>query len=135
MGVLKKKKVTTLNNPYIHYQEKKEKLNAEHKKKLVRRLSIFGTLALMVIGVMVSTLISQHSRLEAKKQEEVRLEKSLAKYKQQETLLNEELTKLNDEEYIAKLARKDYFLSGKGEVIFNIPESKNKAKKDKESSY
>ena len=32
--------------------------------------------------------------------------------------------KLNDDDYIAKLARKEYFFSKKNEIIFNIPEDK-----------
>ncbi len=34
--------------------------------------------------------------------------------------------KLNDDDYIAKLARKEYFLSEKNEIIFSIPENKKK---------
>ena len=40
----------------------------------------------------------------------------------EEEQLKEEIVKLNDDEYIAKLARKEYFLSDDGEIIFNLPE-------------
>jgi len=49
-------------------------------------------------------------------------------------MLEEEIVKLNDDEYISKLARKDYFLSENGEVIFNIPENKDKDEKKEKST-
>ena len=52
------------------------------------------------------------------------MNKELVSLKKDEVLLKEEIVKLNDDEYIAKLARKDYFLSDKDEIIFTLPETK-----------
>lgn len=41
-------------------------------------------------------------------------------------MLQEEIVKLNDDDYIAKLARRDYFLSENNEIIFNLPKEKGK---------
>ena len=46
---------------------------------------------------------------------------------EQETL-KRQLVKLDDDDYIAKLARKDYFLSENNEIIFSIPENKKKTR-------
>ena len=43
-------------------------------------------------------------------------------------LLKEEIVKLNDDDYIAKLARKEYFLSDDNEIIFTLPEKRKKRK-------
>ena len=53
--------------------------------------------------------------------------------KDKQSALEEEIVKLNDDEYIAKLARRDYFLSDEGEIIFNIPDSDKE--KEEEVSY
>ena len=52
----------------------------------------------------------------------MKLEETLAKLERKQTMLENEIVKLNDDDYIAKLARSEYFLSDKGEIIFNIPE-------------
>jgi len=62
------------------------------------------------------------------KEEKQKADQELVALKKDETILKEEIIKLNDEEYIAKLARKDFFLSDSNEIIFNLPAEK----KDKE---
>ena len=71
-------------------------------------------------------LFSQHSALKAKEEHKSKLEAKLSELQKKETKLKEEIIKLNDDEYIAKLARKEYFLSDDGEVIFNLPENEGK---------
>ncbi len=53
----------------------------------------------------------------------------LEEVQEEQEMLKRQLVKLNDDDYIAKLARKEYFLSDKNEIIFSVPE--NKKKKDK----
>ena len=38
-------------------------------------------------------------------------------------MLKLQISKLNDDEYIGKLLRKEYFLSEEGEIIFTLPDS------------
>ena len=121
--------VTPMENEYVRQQENKHKASSKRKKRLVRRLSVFFVLAIAITGFMVSTLISRAQVLEDKKAEKVQLEKNIDALKEKQTALEEEIVKLNDDDYIAKLARRDYFLSDNGEIIFNIPESG----KDKEN--
>ena len=58
--------------------------------------------------------------------EKEQLEKELVALKKEEVLLKEEIVKLNDDDYIAKLARKEYFLSDDNEIIFTLPETENR---------
>ncbi|EFS04534.1 DivIC family protein, partial [Listeria seeligeri FSL S4-171] len=48
--------------------------------------------------------------------------------KDEEEALNNQIKKLHDDDYIAKLARSEYYLSKDGEIIFNIPEENSKQK-------
>ena len=43
--------------------------------------------------------------------------------------LKEQIKRLNDKEYIEKLARSEYFLSNDGEIIFKLPEEKKESEK------
>lgn len=77
---------------------------------------------------MISTYISQIAALDEREAEKKQLQRQLSGLERQQQILEEEIVKLNDDEYIAKLARKEYFLSEENEIIFNLP------KKEEEKS-
>lgn len=124
MSATKKQSVAKMQSSYIHQHEINE-IGAKRKRKLLfRRLIVFFVFASLISYFMISTLISQASSLDEIKAEQKQLKEELNTLVKTETILKEEIVKLNDDEYIAKLARKDYFLSEEGEVIFNIPQEK-----------
>lgn len=125
MSANKTSNIAKLQTNYALQQEESQISVARRKKVLYRRLAVFFTLAAVVSYLMVSTLISQNSVLANKAEEIEQLEKELGSLKDDEILLKEEIVKLNDDEYIAKLARKEYFLSEDNEIIFTLPEKKN----------
>ena len=124
MSSLRKRKVAKIENPYVEQQEKKVQTVKKKKRGLVRRLTLYSVFAAIFLILAVSTLITQNIALDEKVQQKDSLDQKLAKMEKRETLLKEEIVKLNDEDYIAKIARRDYFLSDKGEIIFNLPKVK-----------
>jgi len=122
MNAIRKRNISKLENEYTQQSEKAGIAEKRKRKVLFRRLAVFFVLATIISAVMISTFISRTSALETKLDEKERLETELANLQKQQKHLEEEIVKLNDEEYIAKLARRDYFLSQEGEIIFNIPE-------------
>lgn len=124
MSSLRKRKVAKIENPYVEQQEKKVQTVKKKKRGLVRRLTLYSVFAAIFLILAVSTLITQNIALDEKVQQKDSLNQKLAKMEKRETLLKEEIVKLNDEDYIAKIARRDYFLSDKGEIIFNLPKVK-----------
>ncbi|MFK2826953.1 septum formation initiator family protein [Bacillus sp. B190/17] len=123
MSGLNKRKVTALKNAFVFSQARKELFMARHKQKLYRRLSAFCIVALLVSIGLMSTVFSKTAQLEKQKLAKEEAESALVELKQQQKQYEEELERLDDDEYIAELARKNYFLSDEGEIIFNIPES------------
>ncbi|MBT2688724.1 septum formation initiator family protein [Bacillus sp. ISL-47] len=134
MSVSKKRNIAKIETSYVRQQEAAEISAGRKRKLLFRRLAAFFTLASVLSFFMISTLVSQSAALEEKVEEKNRLDKELAALKKKEVILEEEIVKLNDDEYIAKLARKDYFLSDNNEIIFNLPEETDKDKQNKEKS-
>lgn len=128
MGVKPKYTVTSLDNHYMLEQEVSARSAARRRKLLIRRLSVFLVFTIVVCILLISTLVSRESALKAKEAEKVHAEEKLAKLEKRQLMLENEIVKLNDDEYIAKLARSEYFLSDKGEIIFNIPKDKEKEK-------
>lgn len=124
MSSLRKRKVAKIENPYVAQEEKKVQKVEKKKRGLMRRLTLYSVFAAVFLILAVSTLITQNVALDEKVQQKEELKGKLAKLEKDETLLKEEIVKLNDDDYIAKIARRDYFLSEKGEIIFTLPKGK-----------
>lgn len=132
MGVIKKKSIAKIENQYVQQREIAGIAESRKRKLLFRRLAVFGLFAAVISYLMISTFVSQTAALEKKQKEKEMLEQKLASLEKKQEILDEEIVKLNDDEYIAKLARKEYFLSEKNEIIFNLPKDK---KESQDSAY
>jgi cell division protein DivIC len=130
MSAIRKKNIAKIENQYVQQREKAGIAESRKRKLLFRRLAVFALFASVISYLMISTYISQSSAFEKKQEDKEQLEQKLANLQKEQEILDEEIVKLNDDEYIAKLARKEYFLSEKNEIIFNLP----KEKKDSQDS-
>jgi cell division protein DivIC len=124
MSAVREKNVAKIQSTYVKQQEYAEIATSRKRKLLIRRLSLFLAFAVFVSYFMVSSFITQASVIDAKKAQKKQLDKQLTALKKQQDVLKEDIVKLNDDDYIAKLARKEYFFSDKNEIIFNIPDKK-----------
>ena len=102
------KKVEHIGNQYTS-QENKKKQRQKMKMRVVRRrIALFGGILLAIILILLVLLVIQRHNND---QDAV-------------IALKEKLNNLNDKDYIEKIARDDYYLSNKGEVIFRLPDDK-----------
>jgi cell division protein DivIC len=126
MSAVREKNVAKIQTTYLEQQEMAEISTARKRKLLMRRLSLFMTFAIFVSYFMISSFLSQNAVVEAKAAQKKKLDQKLTELKKQQDILKEDIVKLNDDDYIAKLARKEYFFSDKdgSETIFNLPEDK-----------
>ncbi|WP_042354641.1 FtsB family cell division protein [Bacillus rubiinfantis] len=122
MGAVNQRNVSKIQTTYVQQQEYAEIASARKRKLLIRRLSLFFVLASIIAYLMISSLLSQSATLEVKAAQKQKLEQQFTELKKKESILKEDILKLNDKEYLAKLARKEYFFSKKGEIIFTIPD-------------
>ncbi|MCM3444314.1 FtsB family cell division protein [Metabacillus halosaccharovorans] len=122
MSLERSKKITELQSQYAMEQERQQQISKRRKRGLFRRLLLLGILVIVTSSVIVTTLFSQSSAINEKNEQKEKLEEELAGLEKEENILREEIVKLNDDEYIAKIARRDYFLSDDNEIIFNIKE-------------
>ena len=135
MGLKKDKsaatsEVTSIRNDYVRSVERQEKRQQAHKVRLFRRLTVFGLLVLMASVWIGITVYNQSQTIAEKEQARAESLAALEQVEREQAQLQEQIMLLNDEEYIAKLARKEYFLSDEGEIIFTLPkeEGENKEK-------
>ena len=84
----------------------------------------------IILILLVLLVIQRHSN--DQDAVERKQEAQFQKQQDEEIALKEKLNNLNDKDYIEKVARDDYYLSNKGEVIFRLP-GDNKSSKSKSS--
>ncbi|MFX3673700.1 MAG: septum formation initiator family protein [Paenisporosarcina sp.] len=125
--------VSSINKEYVRSVERQEKRQQDHKVRLLRRLSAFAVLVVIMMGWITLTMFSQSKALAAKEQRKQEALEALAEVNEEQEMLKSQIIKLNDDDYIAKLARKEYFLSEEGEIIFSIPENEKNDKKKEDS--
>ena len=126
MSAVREKNVAKIQTTYLEQQEMAGISTARKRKMLMRRLSLFMTFAIFVSYFMISSFLSQNAVIDAQATQKKKLEQKLTELKNQQDILKEDIVKLNDDDYIAKLARKEYFFSDKdgSETIFSLPEDK-----------
>ena len=111
--------------------------NAKKARKAVllrRRLAIFLVIAVVSIIGLAQWSSMQNDRLAEKKQKMIEVTDQLEEALSKQELLNLQIAKLEDDEYIAKLARKEFFLSEEGEIIFTIPKTTDEEETEQEKS-
>lgn len=118
--------VSSIQTEYVQSLQKKEQRKQARKVRLYRRLTVFAVIVMLSLGLLTHTLYKQKQVLAAKEQEKVEMLAKLEEVKKEQKQLRVQLEKLNDDEYIAKLARKEYFLSDQNEIIFSTPSNKKK---------
>ncbi|WP_028400962.1 FtsB family cell division protein [Ectobacillus panaciterrae] len=90
------------------------------KKRLLRRLTLFLTFALTVVISLNITFYKQKANIKKQQAQIQELKRELGTLSAEQKKLNGQVQNLNDDEYIAKIARRDYFFSKPGEVIIPI---------------
>lgn len=133
--VAKKRKststVASIETEYVRSYQKKETWRRNQKKRLKRKLLIYAIIATIALGGLAQMYFKQQRVLAAKHEQYEKMKAQLENVKEEQEALNKQLEKLDDDEYIAKLARQQYFLSDGKEIIFSVPENDtNNEKKD-----
>ncbi|MGE7954711.1 FtsB family cell division protein [Lysinibacillus xylanilyticus] len=130
------KNFTKLDNDYVRNTDRAINRKKQLLKRKIRRIVFFTIVPVVIIAFLINILFQQSKTLAVKEKKKDEANQHLTEMKEEQDSLNLKIKQLEDDEYIAKLLRKDYFLSEEGEIIFIIPEEKeNKGdipeKKDK----
>ncbi|GAE27702.1 cell division protein DivIC [Halalkalibacter wakoensis JCM 9140] len=116
-------RVREMDKSYIQQREQELELAARKRKGLFRRLSVLAIVVIALGSIACVSLYTQASMLDEKRQEQVVLEEQLRQLQVEETQLREDVVNYNDLDYIAEIARRDYFLTKPGETLFKLPGS------------
>ncbi|KIO69426.1 hypothetical protein B4064_1271 [Caldibacillus thermoamylovorans] len=89
---------------------------------LIRRLTLFFVFVAIVSYTLIKTLYTQATVLNEKQDQLKEVQAEYNQIKENQEILKENITKLQDDEYVGKYARQEYYLSDEGEIIFSIPD-------------
>ena len=93
-------------------------------KKNTRRFLVFGISSFLIIAVVLISVSKIVFEIIDKYKEAKELEEKKIVLEEKEKDLNNEILKLQDQEYLAGYAREKYFYSKNGELIIRIPSDK-----------
>ena len=86
--------------------------------KRKRRMMLAVVLTLTILGCIGWTMVDIKRQIAIQERQLAQLQEEKAMLLQEQERLNTELEKMNDPEHIAKLARKNYFLTYPNEILF-----------------
>ncbi|HJH10107.1 MAG TPA: septum formation initiator family protein [Metalysinibacillus jejuensis] len=115
-------KYAKMDNEYIRAKELQKAKQKKQKKLVLRRVFFFFCLPFIVIVWFISTVVNQSTMIEEKQAMLDEAKANLKNVEKQQELLEMQITQYEDDEYIAKILRKEYLLSEDGEIIFVMPE-------------
>ncbi|WP_102029453.1 FtsB family cell division protein [Salirhabdus sp. Marseille-P4669] len=122
---VKNNRVTKLDSAYTRNYDAHQERIKKRKKRLYRRLSLFVVLVVCLFGSLITYHMNQRSTYENKLKEYEQLQQNMDTLQAEEKNLQEEIKLLKDTDYVLQIARKDYFLTKEGEIIFKIPEDES----------
>lgn len=130
----KTQNITQIKNTYTQEQTLKKQISTNLQRKARRRLlaiMIVGLLMVVPLGINVVKNLFEIRSLDGKIAETKEINVTLAEENQN---LKVQVGLLQDDEYVAKIARSRYYLSKDGELIFSLPEDNRSKAAEKEIS-
>lgn len=113
------------------YTKKKYSDFQKQQKQLIfrrRRLAIIFFIAFVMFGVVGVNLMRDYNKLDEFKEQLAQEEATSKKIDDKLSKLEKEVALLQDEDYVAKLARYRFDMSKEGEQIYRIPALDNASK-------
>ena len=96
----------------------KKKTSKKVKSRMFLFFIIFGTI---IASLSYSFFSNVQKMIEINKQKK-ELKEKLASLEEEENVLNSDIKKLEDPDYVARYAREKYLYSKEGELIIRIPD-------------
>ncbi|MGO1923025.1 MAG: septum formation initiator family protein [Jeotgalicoccus sp.] len=125
-------KVVRLLNNYTKKRDSEKKQLASESRVSRRRTMVFGSILLVAVVVLLLVAFNQKQANEELYNDVLATTEVLEDKNKQHSDLEQQIRQLNDDNYILRIARSEFFLSEEGELIFNLPDQEEKEHKQEE---
>jgi len=112
--------IKKMNTPFVSQFDAKKKAQTTWRKGLYRRLTAMGIGFGLIFALMFYTYFNMQGQKSDLQTNLADLEAEKVQLQEEESNLKEEIELLNDKDYMLDLARSQYFLSKKGELLFQV---------------
>jgi len=119
------KKVVKLLDSYTKRKETEKKVLSNESRVSRNRMLLFGSILLLIAGVLLVIALHQNHQNSYLKEEVAVNEEQLDNKITEAKDLEQKIKQLNDDDYIMRIARSEFFLSEEGEIVFNLSEDNN----------
>lgn len=92
-------------------------MRAKTSKKERKRLFLISVAIVLLLFVLIGSVYSDWKQILKNRRTEIELSQKYEKLLEDEVKLNAEITKLQDDEYLARYAKEKYMLSAEGDTI------------------
>lgn len=126
-------KVIRMINSYTKKREtEKAQMRGENRVSRKRTI-VFGSILLAVAGLLLIVALHQQSQNNALGEEVADREEALEEKVAERKDLEQRVKQLNDEDYIMRIARSEFYLSEEDEIIFNFQEGEESGQESESS--
>lgn len=112
--------IKKMNTSFVSQYDAKKKAQITWRKGLYRRLTAMAIGFGLLFTIMFMAYFSMQSQKADLATELAELDAEKTQLVKEEANLKEEIELLNDKDYMLDLARSQYFLSKKGELLFQV---------------
>ncbi|GEK91617.1 FtsB family cell division protein [Alkalibacterium kapii] len=120
----KKSEVTRMNNPYTKHKTLESIREFKYKRRLKRRMRLIVAIGFLLILMVGNGLVRNYNTLKKLEEDKVVAEQELESLDLRQDELEYYIGLLEDEEYVAKLARNEYYLTKDNEIVFSFPDDR-----------
>lgn len=117
----RKANIRRLNSEYMDEQSMLYEHKLRRKRGVIRRLSVYGFVMVIFMAFIGFTMHNQQQTIQDQVEKKQMLEEELSVLTDNELELKDEIALLHDPEYIAEIARRDFYLIMPGETLFQLP--------------
>ncbi|WP_440897274.1 FtsB family cell division protein [Amphibacillus sp. Q70] len=118
----REEKVSRINSPYMNQYDAHMERQRKRKRLLRRRLTLLGMIVLISFFSLFMYHMNQRELYAEKQAEYEALQQEKQELKTEETSLLEEIKLLEDESYVLRIAKTNYFFTEEGEIVFKLLE-------------
>lgn len=97
-------------------------MKSKKSKKEKKRLFLISFMICLLLGILVSSVYKDWVQILENKSKEVALNKEYEELLEKENELNSEITKLQDDAYLARYAKEKFMFSASGDTIIRMNE-------------
>lgn len=119
------KKVVKLLNSYTKKKETEKKVLSNESRVSRKRTLLFGSIMLIIAGILLVIALHQNHQNSYLEEEVAVNEEKLDDKITEAQDLEQKIKQLNDDDYIVRIARSEFFLSEEGEIVFNLSDDNN----------